>query len=165
MALIIENGTNVENANSLVTVDEADAYFSARGITTWTGEDAAKEAVLIRAMDYLNGLNWQGLPVLYDQPLCFPRQNLVLPSGGYWPVDEIPLAVKYSQCEIALRYLTGSDLTPDVQPGGQVIKEKVDTLEIDYAKGGTNQIRVQTVDRLLAPFLLSGLSQIPIIRG
>lgn len=166
MALIIEDGTNISNANSLVTLSEADAYFTARAITTWTGTDSAKQAALIRAMQYLNGLSWQGLPVVYNQPLAWPRCYVNLPSGDYWPQGEIPKQVKDAQCEIALRWLIGEDLTPDMDPGGQIIRERIEgAMEIEYAPGGSNGKRVQSAERLLIPFLYSMGANISMVRS
>lgn len=175
MALIVETGAGVTGAQTLVDVTTADAYFSARGITTWTGTNTVKEVALVRAMQYLFGLHWLGAPVKYNQPLCWPRVGVPINQGctrsyftdgfimgqtytGYWPSTEIPEAIKYAQCEAALRYLVGTDMLPDLERGGMVVREKVDVLETEYSGAAPAGTAFQSVMALLRPFLKSSNS-------
>ena len=52
MALIIENGSIVDNANSFVTAAEMVAYAALRGVTI-TADTTTQEQQIILAMDYL----------------------------------------------------------------------------------------------------------------
>lgn len=52
MTLIVEDGTGIISANSYGMITEADAYFTARANTAWTGDDTVKSAALIAACDY-----------------------------------------------------------------------------------------------------------------
>jgi len=136
MPLIVETGAVVANANSYVSLDDANAYHAARGNSTWTGTDAAKEAAVLRAMDYLEKLNWQGDD--YDgpagasgkQPLKWPRRGVVL--GGYvWPWDEVHPGVQNALCEAALIELTDPGaLAPAFSLG--VKREKLGPMETEY---------------------------------
>ncbi len=171
MALVVEDGSGVPSANTFILVADADAYFSARGIADWTGEASSKEASLIRAMDWLNGLNWRGDVLTYNQPLCWPRYGV--PSRGmscvmngyayggllsYWPSNEIPSQVKDAQCEAALRYLDGTDMMPDLDRGGRVVMEKVDVITTQYESGAPAGKTFPAIMALLRPFLLSSVS-------
>lgn len=70
MALIVEDGTMPEGANTYASVSEADTYLLSRGVSDWPAPPSsdlepdpqlsAKEAALIRSADYLNGLKWKG---------------------------------------------------------------------------------------------------------
>jgi len=176
MALVVETGAGVQGANTFADVAYADAYFAASGEATWAGENAAKEAVLVRAGRYLNGLRWIGDKVdRVRQAMCWPRYDVPLPgdSGANylrsyyvncWPSNEIPEAVKQAQCEAALRYLAGTDMLPDLERGGQVVMERVDVITTQYANGAPAGTRFLAVEALLRPFLKSSAS-VTLVRG
>jgi len=75
MTLIVENGTGVNGANSLVTVAEADTLLSARGYSVPT------EGQLILAMDALAVLNYRGDQFSAGQGLPFPRVDMTRDDG------------------------------------------------------------------------------------
>lgn len=107
MAFVVEDGTGLANANSYVSVADADAYFADRGITAWTGSSTVKEQALIRATDFIEtvyGRRFRGSVVTDTQALSFPRYI----TGE----DEIPSDLKKATCEYALRALSAS-LLPD----------------------------------------------------
>ncbi|MFU2207222.1 DnaT-like ssDNA-binding protein [Solidesulfovibrio sp. C21] len=181
MALVVETGAGVTGAQTLADTAYADAYFTLRAISDWTGEDAAKEAALVRAMGYLWGLSWLGAPVKYNQPLCWPRVGVPINQGctrsyyqdgflmgqtytGYWPSNEIPDAILQAQCEAALRYLAGTDMLPDLARGGQIVMKRVDIITTQYASGAPAGTRFQAVEALLRPFLKSSAS-VDLVRG
>ena len=47
MAIVTEDGTGKSDAQSYLSLADADAYFTARGVSAWTGSNAVKEAALI----------------------------------------------------------------------------------------------------------------------
>lgn len=107
MAFVVEDGTGLANANSYVSVADADAYFADRGIAAWTGSSTVKEHALIRATDFIEtvyGRRFRGSVVTDTQALSFPRYI----TGE----DEIPSDLKKATCEYALRALSAS-LLPD----------------------------------------------------
>lgn len=53
MTFIVEDGSGIINANALITEAFADAYFTDRGITTWTGASDVKQQAITKATDYL----------------------------------------------------------------------------------------------------------------
>lgn len=181
MALVVETGAGVTGAQTLADTAYADAYFTLRAISGWTGEDAAKESALVRAMGYLWGLSWLGAPVKYNQPLCWPRVGVPINQGctrsyyqdgfimgqtytGCWPSNEIPDPILHAQCEAALRYLTGSDMLPDLKRGGQIIMKRVDIITTQYASGAPAGTTFPAIERLLRPFLKSSAS-VDLVRG
>jgi hypothetical protein len=156
MALIIENGSLVENATSFVTVDAARAFAEARAATL-PAADGDVETLLIQAMDLLEGLrdSFKGSKVdPATQALQWPRQDVVI-DGWEVPTDHIPKELIAAQCQLAIE-ANLTDLAP-TGDGRDVIREKVDVLETEYApgSGGVAQPYFPKVQALLAPLLKS----------
>lgn len=103
-----------------VTVAEADTYCAARGLTTWTGEDAAKAVALRRGQDYIIGRyndRWT-----YMEP---STDNFVM-IYRHWNNEDPPAAVKYAVIEAALRELTVPfSLSPDFVLGDKKVLTEV----------------------------------------
>lgn len=164
MALVIENGSLVSGAVSFVTVAEARAYASVRAFTV-PAEDAEGdlelEAALVGAADFLESLRGQFKGELVSpgtQALQWPRTGVVF-EGYELPDDEIPAPLKNAQCQLAIEVVNGLDLMP-TGDGREVIKEKVDVIEVEYAEGaGGNPQPIPTKARaLLAPLLKTSQS-------
>ena len=151
MALIIENGSRVANATSYVTLAEARAYASARGVTL-SAVDAEVESKCILAMDFIEALRdrYQGLKVAYDQALQFPRYPLTIDSFTI-PSTSIPLALKQAQCQLVIELNNGIDLTP-TGDGKFLVREKIDVIENEWAPGSGSSSPVLTkFDSLISP--------------
>jgi hypothetical protein len=124
MALIVEDGTGLANAQSLVSVADATTILALRLYSdAWTNPaNAAKqEAALAWMSRMLTRLVWQGYRVKDDQALCFPRawlpkRELVAGSQfqpgdpGYYPSDAVPDFAKEATAVGAL-LLLGRDPT------------------------------------------------------
>lgn len=144
MAFVAEDGTGLENANSLCDVAFANSYFSDRGVVEWAGTDAVKQTSLVQATDYLEtrfSHLFIGDKKSTVQALSFPRLNTGL--------AEIPVLVKRAVCEYALRVLTGTKLLPDpeIHASGQGLertRRKVGPIEnetrFQYQGPGTVRI-------------------------
>ena len=138
MALVVENGLMPSGANAYCDLDFADEYLSERGFADWPvyaaddpdADNGAKEAALIKAADYLNGLNWVGKKSKADSPrvMAWPRIGATDIDG--WPIAEgvIPYAVKAANAFLARLALTGTDLQPVLERGGRVQSESVGSL-------------------------------------
>lgn len=168
MALIVEDGTGRSDAESYVSVAEADTYFSNRGYTLWaTLLEAEKEQALRRSTDYIGEvyrLRWNGSRVNGTQALDWPRAFVLRDDyeyaglngsqfiGGqfYFPSDEVPKQVKDACCYLAFKASQG-DLSPEIDR--RTIREKVDVIEVEYAEYGPQYVIYRTADNLLAPFL------------
>ena len=144
MALVIENGQGLSNAESYVDVDYVDAYFLKRGLTQWASL-TNREQLIIRAMDYIeNNYTYQGAKLVSTQALQFPR--LINGETVY------PIALKNALCELALKANSG-DLLQDT--GKTTIREKVGTLEVEYDANQDDLTSYNYVNKLLAPYLVS----------
>lgn len=112
MAFVAEDGTGVSNANSLTSVEYADAYFADRLNTAWAAlTTQAKQANLIQATDYIEkrwAEKFRGEPQYTEEPpqaLSFPR--LCIGQDG-----KVPDGMQKATAEYALRVVTGP-LSPD----------------------------------------------------
>lgn len=176
--LIIETGSCTINANSFVDSVYADTYFGNQGQATWTGTTQAKESALFRGGQYLNGLRWQGSKFNYQQIMCWPRFGVqvadmlgavtIFPAGIgyglYWPTNVIPEPIKFAQCEAALRYLTGTDMMPDLDRGGLESSVRLGPIQTTYEPGAPPGMTFPAIKALLKTFLKSDAS-VEMIRG
>lgn len=153
------------------TVADADAYHLARGNTGWSGTNDQKEAALTRGSDYVDLRyrwltpcgRWESLfpgerTAGRAQDREWPRTGAVDYDGNAIPDDEVPIEVEHATYEAALRELVSpGSLSPDFIPGGQVTKEKVGPVEVQYAEAKfnpnspPNRPIVPTIDEILAP--------------
>lgn len=135
MAFVVEDGTAKADANSYVTIADADSYFADRGNTAWTGADAVKQAALVKATDYIEGRFGQrfiGSKKTTTQALAWPRTG-----AADFADTAIPVGLRRACCEYAVRALS-AELAPDlkVDASGLTVvatKKKVGPIETDYA--------------------------------
>lgn len=141
MALIVETGSASATANSYVSVEYADAYFSLYGNDAWPatptvddGTLALKQTSLIKAtqaLDSLYGCEYKSFPFTQDQALLFPRFAFYLNSRQICNSNTIPKDLMNAVCEVALIDINQGNIFPDVSELG-VVKEsliKLDVLE------------------------------------
>ena len=153
MALIIEDGTIVDDADSLVTRAEYINYAAGKGIEIEDSE--AADIDLRAAIDFIcsHEGNLKGSKVERSQSLCFPRKDLVL-EGFEWEETEIPRQAILCQMALALEIHAGVDLyNPEIN---QIAKsERVEgVVEVEYF-GQDRNVKLSKDSRAMA--LLSGL--------
>jgi hypothetical protein len=126
MPLIPEDGTGLPDADTFVSLDDADAFYQARNIADWTGASSSdREAALRQAATYLGMVyRWPGQPVAFDQALPWPRA-LVPSGGGYFASDQIPRQIIDAQLLLALEAIKAPDknLLRRSDPTPQVIEQ------------------------------------------
>lgn len=157
MALVIEDGTMPVNANSYVTVGDCDKWQLARGSEDWPAapeiEDdsnqAAKEAALIKACDYLNGLPWKGRRAAAGRVLAWPRVEVVDNDGYDIPSDIVPQNVVFAQCYLAGIIYSGTDVQPILERGGRIQSESVGSLSTSYFEDAAGRDVFTTITDLL----------------
>lgn len=156
-ALIIEDGTNVANANSFATLTQIRDYNSARGVKVSADDDEAV-ALALQAMDYLAtyeerfaGQRTFGIM----QALCFPRSGMRVMGKPIFS-DYVPSAIIAAQSYIA-GVATDVDLY-GVQEGRAVTDEKIGPLETAYApnNGAVLAPLLPYATTLLKPFFRPG---------
>ena len=162
MALIVENGTGLVDAESYISVADADTYHSNRGNTAWaTYTTSVKEQLLRKATDYIEQvyrLRWLGYRHTEDQALSYPRDEVprrdftFLNQFSFYPNDEVPTEVKNACAEFALR-ANAEALAPDI--ARIATREKVGSLEVEYDVNSPAYVIYRAIDNLVAPFLNS----------
>lgn len=143
--MIIEDGTGLQDANSYVSVDFADDYFSARGISSWLNlEETIKENVLVRATDYVDNIfQWYGQKKTKEQSLRFPRINLLDYEGT--EIEGVPNRLKQAVCEGALILSEGTELYQTSEANGNVVSESIGELSFTYDKTTKESIAWNTL--------------------
>lgn len=163
MTLIVESGAVVPDAQSLASVDQADAYHSSRGNAQWAAlTTTEKEQALVRATDYVGQMyrtKWKGSRASLTQALDWPRINVKLDDIGigafdyYVPYNTVPQQVIHATAEMALRAAAG-ELAPDLQR--TVSAETIGPIHTEYAAGAPEYVRYRAIDMLLKPLLQAG---------
>jgi len=118
MALVATIGA--ADANSYVTVEEAEAYFADRlhadGWIALEAEDKSK--ILVTASRQLDWYaKWKGYVATDIQSMSWPRVSVVKPDESTVPSDIIPNAVKAAVYELALSSID-TDRTSDSDMAG-----------------------------------------------
>lgn len=154
MALIIEDGTGVANAQAYADAADCITFATTYYGSSLTGSTADKEATILRTVNFMNSLNWKGTTTFgRAQELSWPRTGVDDIGTG-----EIPREVVKAQHILArAEHASIGTLAPTGSVAGQVTKEKVDVIEITYAEtdGSVENQRVTVTDAmdLIAPFL------------
>lgn len=153
--IIVEDGSNVLNANSYQTVATVRAYALERGVVL-SADDDEVAAQLIQSTDYLEtkACEYQGSITYPDQSLQWPRTGVYLNcSDTMFPEDSIPKQMLKAQAQLTMAIAEGFVLQPNVSPQDYVTEEKVGPITTKYAdpvQVGISPI-FTSVDALLAP--------------
>lgn len=155
MALIVEDGTGLVDAESPQSIAALDAYHAARGNTSWTGTEAAKEAAARKASDYLEatwGCRLSGYRATTTQRLVYPRLSGTYADGRSVAPATTPEPWLAAHAELSLRALA-AELAPDLARGGQIKRDVVGPLEQEFFEGAPAGTTYSLVDTLLRPLL------------
>lgn len=155
MALTLETGIGVADANSYVDTTYADSFHSIRGNAAWTGTVAAKEAALAKAFDYLcneQRYRFRGSRTTAVQRAPFPRTGCQERNGPLYTTDQIPWRVKDAQCLLALVALSGP-LESSLDRGGKITSESVGPISTSYAADAPVETVYTGVNGILDPIL------------
>lgn len=160
MALIVEDGTGVANANSFVTLDEIKAAAAARGVTL-PATDADIEKLSFNAIDFIVSKEGQmnGVRTFAEQDLPYPRTGVVIYSRALLP-NGIPKTLKQAQIQLVFDGANGVPLfTNDTPQEAAVKRDKVGPIETEFFEpGGTGAG--------MAPALDAAMSYLsPLLRG
>lgn len=134
MALIIEDGSIVANAQSYASAADVRAFAILRGVAL-SADDAVVEAQIISAMDYIESKEpkMKGSRVESTQSLSWPRANAPIQCNDYYPDDQIPPQLKQALGHLVIAQFNGAVLMPVLDPNAARVKrKKVDVLETEY---------------------------------
>lgn len=157
MAFEVETGSGSATANAYGTSAEADAYFTERANTAWTGADTTKQAAIIKATQFLDASYvFNGYPLRETQALAWPRAYAEDKDGRPIRSDIVPAAVKHATFELAL-YALGASLAPNIVGTDRVARVKAGSAEVEFETGARDVgTRFALVDRLLAGLTTGG---------
>ena len=115
MAIIVEDGSIVANANSFASEQEVRDFALARGVTLpgdATHPSHLLMQMMIQVMDYLNTIDdgiWIGTRVSTTQPLPFPRVGVQI-NRRLVPSNTIPKELKDLQAAMVVMTEEGTDI-------------------------------------------------------
>lgn len=158
---IVEDGTGLSTANSLMSVADADAIIANYdNPSSWTdATTAVKENALRQATRYLNyNYIWDGAKTVSDQALQWPRVQTYDEDGLLIENDTIPQRVLEACAYLATQDVDGDSLIDDQQNEALVKKTKdvigPITEEREYVHGEQPNKTYTVVDLLVAPFVI-----------
>jgi hypothetical protein len=148
MALVVEDGTGIEGANSFATDAEIIAYALKRGVEI-TGEEV--ERLSTEAMDYIGMQCFRGLQ-LFELP--FPRVGVVFSDGTELAPNVVPTSIKKAQMQLALDAKRGVKLVVSASGDEAQLKAfKLGPVEEQYFAPPTNLPTLPIANAALAAFL------------
>jgi len=157
--LIVEDGSGISNANSYLSVADADDYHDLHGApAAWTAAVTAdKEAALRLATQYIDGVYgsvWQGRRELETQALDWPRCQVWDYDGFPVSFTIVPQQVKDACAYLALKQISGDTLLPDDASASNVTSEAIQlgALSISQSFSGTKTTTkyYRLVEKILA---------------
>jgi hypothetical protein len=172
MAIVVEDGTGLPDAETYVSVADCVAYLDARskfdfGLLT----EQAQEAALRNAADYLDaryGSRLQGYRLLVTQALYWPRTDVEF-DNVCWEPAPLPTSLVRACCEAAALAGTGTDLFLPLDRGGQVT-EKLEivgpiTERTKWSSSAPVGTSYPAIDRLMRPLCASDTVIGTVVRG
>jgi hypothetical protein len=102
--IIVEDGTQVANANSYNTVNELVAFAIARNVTLLTDP----EVLITKSMDFMESKNYLGRIVASTQALQWPRSGVTIDGYGVLSTT-IPQLLKDAQLAVCMEIEAGNN--------------------------------------------------------
>ena len=162
--LILETGVGIADANSYVSLEEANAYHSLYNNLDWAASDEELEQSLIlatRSIDLLYGSKYNSYKRVDSiSPLLFPRYSFYDNNFQLVSQTTIPKCLKNAVCQLALMQLLGEDILPLANTDSNIKlgRIKIGEIEIENEyqtnKGiGETYPGFNQIDLLLEPIL------------
>ncbi len=163
MALIVEDGSGLANAESYNSVAEIIAYVtafkSAAELATWNA--AADQEISARVgAQYIDSTcrgRWKGYRANELQALAWPRSSVEDGDGYYLLSTALPAALKQAHAEASFRHASGDVLISDESAGANIKSESKSlgplskAVVYDGVKASSKAYPI--IDRLLADLL------------
>ena len=176
MAATINATVKGENANSYVTLTEANSYFeTVPDSTTWDNKTVdQKNRALIAATRWIDSFVYYGDRCDDGQALKFPRNNYQV-DGVELACSKIPNNIKYAQYELARALANDTDaITGTSGKEGNIEQAKLGDLEVKFntdsqGTGSINNILdvYPWLQSYLGAYMLGGAGsyQVRVVRG
>lgn len=149
MTIVVEDGSGTSAAaNSYAATSDLVAYAALRQATLTT-DVPTQETLLIKAMDYLERLNYKGFKFKQFQPLKWPRYDVIIDG---WPLllNQIPTQLVQAQCCLAVEY-QAIELMPTAQPWdhGSVMSDNISGAVSEAYSDNARVIYVAAVEKAM----------------
>ena len=130
----IEDGSCVSEANSYISLEEANQYMTNKGRSNWLAlSDDEKKVTLINGTQYVDNLfTWKGRRKFEQQELSFPRV-MIRDLDGF-EIRGIPKRLKEAVCEAAFYgFESGSELFTTYNENGAIKRQRVEgAVEVEF---------------------------------
>ncbi|MCQ0042383.1 MAG: hypothetical protein NF693_09010 [Bombella sp.] len=165
MAIILEDGSQVTNANGYVSLVEIRDFASMRGIVL-SATDSIVETFSFKATDFFETYanRFKGSKVSATQALQFPREGVSL-DGFSLASNEVPSLVKKCICQLVIELHNGIDIAPTTD-GKFLIREKIDVIENEWQPGSSSgQPNLTLFEAFIAPLLQTSTGGLTVRRA
>ena len=162
MALVVEDGTGLANAESFNSVDAITAYNAAHANDpAWAAlsSDTERERCARLAAQFMVarwGQRLQGCRLRDAQALPLPRESICVDDVEL-PAAPLPRGWLDAHCELSVRAASGPLMPDQAAPGDiELERVKVGSIEVEtrFGNGGRSQSTwLPLVDALVAPLL------------
>ena len=164
MALVVEDGTGLANAEAYAAVADFVDYYTKRGETTLAAKTVAEIEVALRkgadALDNFYRGRWKGVQTTTTQALSWPREGVVDDHEALEHDDDyVPPQIAKASIILAGKSFS-ADLQPDAERSGTIKREmkQVGPLqkEIEYTEGQDISNIYNSVDTLVRGLITTG---------
>lgn len=156
MAFTPETGDGLAEANSYVSVADADSYHLLRNNTAWAAlNSTVKQASLVYATAYVDAnFSWPGVIVREEQALGWPRYDARDDESRL--LTGVPRKLSEAVCELALIHSSTEALNSTYDRGGAVKAESVGPVSIEYFDGAPAGVTYPFLVDMLSAITLGG---------
>lgn len=167
--LIVEDGSNVPNANTYISLVDAVTYFTNKGDQAFIAASQDHQAAaLFRAgqgLDFwLNG-RWHGRRANQSQTLDWPRCEVFDSDGYRVPNNVVPAKVKLAQAEVAKIELSTSFIQQSVDRSNNIQKQTVGPIDITYMATAPSITYWPQIIAMLRDYASIGVMPIEVVIG
>lgn len=156
MPFVVESGAGLSNANSYVSVADADDYHTLRNNTGWDSlSDEVKQASLLYATSHIDArYSWPGYVGNVNQSLGWPRTSAYDKEGRI--LSSVPQKLKDAVCELALIHATTEAINSTFERGGAIKAEQVGPVSVEYFDGAPSGVTYPFLDGMLSTITVTG---------
>jgi len=165
MTLTVEDGTGKTDADSYISVADADTYHTNHSASTdWSAAtEANKEKAIRLATQYVDarysGL-FRGYKNTAAQALAWPRTDAVNNEGYVIDSDVLPQCLPDAVSELALRVIEGDTLFEDISKPGLISSKSVTVGPISkstsYVAGMSETKKYPLIEALMSTIVILG---------
>lgn len=161
MTIIVEDGTNVADANSYVSVADLVAYAEERGIELPV-DPAEQEVLLIKAMDYLESFEtrFPGVRAYTGQMLAWPRYG-----AGYNYFPAMPDRLRKAQLVAAVAAMEVDLLPVSAAATANATRKTVGPITVEYSSQASRHPSIPELSAIMNELFGTPNGQLKVVRG